>query len=307
MATTTDRLGLHRFDMADSANLETAVGTTIDEIDERMVVASYGVYADRPAAGVPDRLYFASDRGTLFYDNGSTWTVVGPADDSITSAKIAADAVTSSEIATDAVGSAEIAANAVGSSEIAAHAVGTSEVADGAITDAKLANPNNAVFQLLSEVSTGYGDTSPFVSNTTKYAFTASGGTIRSGVNVNNIPKLFKFDDADYDAGLTQKLKLDVQVSANHFASGVVFKVGLYPIASVGGSGDSISYTLGTVVPGSEVTINATGLTDGFLDGSATFDIPADGKYAIGIVLSAAIGADANVGINAQLKHHSIP
>lgn len=143
--------------MADSANLETCVGATIDEIDDRMVVGGYGIYADRPAAGVPDRLYFASDRGTLYYDNGSAWTVVGPADDSITSAKIAADAVTSSEIATDAVGTAEIAANAVGSSEIAAdavgsseiaaQAVGTSELADGGVSPAKLAEvPHAAVY-----------------------------------------------------------------------------------------------------------------------------------------------------------------
>ena len=51
-----------------------------------------------------------------------------PADDSISTAKIADDAVTSAKIATDAVDSAEIAANAVGNAEMADDAVGIAEL-----------------------------------------------------------------------------------------------------------------------------------------------------------------------------------
>ena len=67
-----------------------------------------------------------------------------PADDSISTAKIADDAVTSAKIATGAVGSSEIATDAVDSAEIAANAVGNAEMADDAVGIAELSATGTA-------------------------------------------------------------------------------------------------------------------------------------------------------------------
>jgi hypothetical protein len=36
-------------------------------------VIEYDVIANRPVAGIPGRLFYATDRGLLYRDNGSTW------------------------------------------------------------------------------------------------------------------------------------------------------------------------------------------------------------------------------------------
>lgn len=40
---------------------------------------TFGVIADRPAAGVPGRYYFATDQGIFSADNGATWVPLAPA------------------------------------------------------------------------------------------------------------------------------------------------------------------------------------------------------------------------------------
>ena len=48
-------------------------------------VIEYGVAASRPTAGIPGRLYFASDTGYGYRDNGSSWdTIVSPGGLSVT-------------------------------------------------------------------------------------------------------------------------------------------------------------------------------------------------------------------------------
>ena len=67
------------------------------------------------------------------------------------------DSITSAMIAADAVGSSEIAANAVGSSELADNAVDTAAIADGAVTAAKLATTGRFLFP--TGAANGYGFT----------------------------------------------------------------------------------------------------------------------------------------------------
>ena len=75
-------------------------------------------------------------------------TIPPAANDSITSAMIAADAVGTSEIAANAVGSSELADNAVDTAAVADSAITTAKVADGAVTAAKM---QRQVGNLLSE------------------------------------------------------------------------------------------------------------------------------------------------------------
>jgi microcystin-dependent protein len=83
-----------------------------------------GTAASRPAFGKQGRIYFATDTGILSYDNGSSWTDIGPvgtgiADNAITLAKMADNSVGAAEIIDGSVGAAEIADGSVGTAEIA--------------------------------------------------------------------------------------------------------------------------------------------------------------------------------------------
>ncbi|MCK9250338.1 MAG: hypothetical protein M0P31_15365 [Solirubrobacteraceae bacterium] len=49
-----------------------------DKVDQAAVLFTHGTFAARPAAGTPGRLYWASDRLDLYYDNGAAW--VDPSD-----------------------------------------------------------------------------------------------------------------------------------------------------------------------------------------------------------------------------------
>ena len=58
-----------------------------------------GTLAQRPAAGVADRVYFATDTGTLYRDSGSAWSAItAPADVSV---RVYNDAIQSIPDATD--------------------------------------------------------------------------------------------------------------------------------------------------------------------------------------------------------------
>jgi hypothetical protein len=85
------------------------------------------------------------------------------------------------------------------------------------------------------------------------------------------------------------------------------FTVGLYPVtrpANSGGTGVN-TYTLGTVVSGSQVTTFTSPAADGVhLASSGDFQIPATGLYVIGVVTTQTVATNALVHINAQLQIH---
>lgn len=44
-----------------------------EDVDQKMMVWLEGTFAGKPAAGTNNRLYFATDTGALYHDNGATW------------------------------------------------------------------------------------------------------------------------------------------------------------------------------------------------------------------------------------------
>ena len=71
---------------------------------------------------------------------GVSGSLLGIADDGVTTAKVADDAITGAKLANNSVNSDQIASGAVGSSEISSGAVGNSELANNAVTGAKIAS-----------------------------------------------------------------------------------------------------------------------------------------------------------------------
>lgn len=54
---------------------EDTFDSLVDALD--VDVSLRGTYADRPAAGTADRLYFAVDQHTIYYDDGNGWNAIG--------------------------------------------------------------------------------------------------------------------------------------------------------------------------------------------------------------------------------------
>lgn len=100
---TSPRLAIPRFANSDAADFSSDVNSVVDQIDDVAARISSGTFAARPAAGIADQLYFATDRGVLYRDSGSAWSQVDPADLAITTAKLADDAVATAKLADDAV------------------------------------------------------------------------------------------------------------------------------------------------------------------------------------------------------------
>ncbi len=113
---------------------------------------------------------------------------------------------------------------------------------------------------------------------------------------------LFYFDDADYTlSGLTSKLRLRFQIATNATAPVLTFTVGLYPITVTGGT-DTLAYTAGTVVPGSQSAVQNPFASTVNSYASSDFTIPADGAYGLGVVTNAALTNNSAVSIHAQLQ-----
>lgn len=107
-------------------------------------------------------------------------------------------------------------------------------------------------------------------------------------------------------ATLVPKLRIRAQLYTNDVAPTGNFTFGLYPITRPGTSGGTgvCIYTLGTVVPGSNVnTTFTTPAADGLLNVKGDdFAFPADGHYVIGVVTTAQIATNAHVHMSAQLQ-----
>lgn len=136
--------------------------------------------------------------------------------------------------------------------------------------------------------------------------------SFRQGVAAANPPvfKYLKSTDFSSSIGLTPKLRIKVNLmSVNDAAPARTLVVGLYPCSGpstgvTGGVGVR-AYTAGTVVSGSEITFTTpaadTFTTDQY---SATFDVPADGLYAIATSINGALAANSGVHIIAELQYH---
>lgn len=65
--------GLHTLDIGSTTARE-VVNAALEQLDPNRIKA--GLISARPAAGVANRFYYATDQETLYFDNGSTWDTV---------------------------------------------------------------------------------------------------------------------------------------------------------------------------------------------------------------------------------------
>ncbi|MDW5597651.1 tail fiber protein [Conexibacter stalactiti] len=74
-ATPSRRLGLHAPSGGDPADVPADVRRLRDQLDESVLTYAQGTLAARPASasGKEGRQYYATDKGTLFYDTGFGW------------------------------------------------------------------------------------------------------------------------------------------------------------------------------------------------------------------------------------------
>ncbi len=133
------------------------------------------------------------------------------------------------------------------------------------------------------------------------YGAIASGNALKGTTGVP--PSVFYFDDGDYTtASKTQKLRVRAQVVTNLTAPALTFTVGLYPLSSVGGGSESVSYTVGTVVSGSTVAFVTPAAGGVAQSNSGDLTIPSDGAYLLGVVTSGSIAVNSAVSVHAQLQ-----
>lgn len=174
----------------------------------------------------------------------------------------------------------------------------------GSVADSELASSNNSIYRtLLVQAGLGVNFAGTYILGTQ-----SSGDMLQSGQSISHAdmvpgfaPIYFDNDDPTV-AGKTQKLRLRAQVNNNGTAwSSVTATFGLYPVSFSGGV-DSLTITLGTVVPGSTVAIanppaNTTSPGD-----SGDFTIPSDGQYCIGVVTSNLLNTNSESLFTAQLQ-----
>lgn len=124
----------------------------------------------------------------------------------------------------------------------------------------------------------------------------------KSGTAAQSYPVLVPFVAADHAVtGLTTVLRLRVFTTTNGTAPGISYTYGMYPISSIAGSGNTINLTVGAVVAGSTVTRTTPAASSGFVDASADFAIPSDGRYVLGVSTSGAQGT-GSVGCGWELQ-----
>lgn len=221
-----------------------------------------------------------------------------------------ASTVTEALLGSGAVTVTKLGDSAVTTAKINDGAVSTAKVAAGAVSDAKLASPNNAAYRTIAR-ATGYINSSTVVG---KYFLSGTGlAVISGGGTALSYQGEIYLDDADrVVAGLTQKLRVRMQLGPNATAIGTVTVTGgLYPLSSVAGGAGVIIPTLGAVVAGTTVayvtpaasTKYPTSAASGF---STDVTIPADGPYILGFdttVNTTAANSIVNVTLELQVRN----
>jgi hypothetical protein len=230
----------------------------------------------------------------------------------VTATELAANAVTTAKILDANVTGAKLAAGAA-QGNIAAGTITTAQLV-GSIPDSKLSNPNNAVYRTIADAN-GYltgGQTTGiyWISDASGGVASLSGVGLTSGIQGD-----IYFDDADrLVAGLTQKLRVRMQLATNATAIGTVTLTGgLYPLSSVAGTAGLLAPTLSaTVTAGTTVayvtptasTLYPTSAATGF---STDITIPADGRYVLGVAVTInSLAASSLVGVSLQLQQRSV-
>lgn len=125
---------------------------------------------------------------------------------------------------------------------------------------------------------------------------------------VSQLGAIMYLNPTDYPTvnGVTTKLRISATISTNAAAPGCSFTFGLYPITRNGGGALTITWTIGTVISGSQpaqfVTPALNTLTN---KQGIDFAIPAPGMYAIGVITSATTAVNSYTNMNAILQYRN--
>ncbi len=142
------------------------------------------------------------------------------------------------------------------------------------------------------------------------YTYGYNRATVASGVTSGGTISVIGIYSADHAtvSGLTAKLRIRASLNTNATAPTGSYRFALFPVSPTGGVAANVVYTVGTEVSGSTTgtSTTPTANTAVALVGS-DFVLPADGQYAICLVTTGTVAANAHIGINAQLQIRYVP
>lgn len=168
------------------------------------------------------------------------------------------------------------------------------------ITDANIASPNNVayrtIYQGIGTVTTGKtAGTYLFIPPASGASITPAGSfEVGSGTGLY----FFHFAAADYAvASKTQKLRLRSQIGIGGTAATITYTLGLYPLTISAGKWAGGSVTSGSTVALVNPTLNTVSQGN-----SGDFTIPADGAYAVCVVLSGTANVFADLSFQLQTR-----
>lgn len=110
---------------------------------------------------------------------------------------------------------------------------------------------------------------------------------------------------ADYPTlnSIAPKLRIRAQLITNSVAPTGNFTFGLYPVTIAAGGAGLVTYTIGTVVSGSNGASFTTPAATSKLNAvGSDFALPTDGHYIIAVVTTGTIATSAHVHLTAQLQ-----
>lgn len=173
---------------------------------------------------------------------------------------------------------------------------------NGGVEDAALVSPNNSAYRTLAS---GFAVVSGGISAATWWP--TIGGTIAPGVSaeVQMVPIVAA---ALAVAGKSTRLRMSIALACNATAIGgaATAKFGLYPISSVSGGAAAVIPVAGTVVSGSQVTVDTAWSQGSAAAAGADFALPADGGYGIGLAVTGTIPANVQMFGNWLLQVRNV-
>ena len=125
---------------------------------------------------------------------------------------------------------------------------------------------------------------------------------------VSQFGAIIYLNPTDYPTvnGVTTKLRLSATISTNPTAPGCSFTFGLYPLTRNGGGLATITWTVGTVISGSQPAQFVTPALNTLTNKQGTdFAIPAAGMYAIGVITTATSAAASYTNMNVILQYRN--
>jgi hypothetical protein len=147
--------------------------------------------------------------------------------------------------------------------------------------------------------------TAAFVAGTYFRSDTSANGWNQT---VSQLGAIMYLNPTDYPTvnGVTTKLRISATISTNNAAPGCSFTFGLYPITRNGGGASTITWTIGTVISGSQPAQFVTPALNTLTNKQGTdFAIPAAGMYAIGVITSATTAVNSYTNMNAILQYRN--